>query len=180
MRHKYIFCFLFLLIGLSYGQNKQWKIDSEVSFITYKGYHLLHSWEGINNNVNGIAIPNLSDDRIEKLAILIYARDFYSDNSGRDAHALEVLEVLNYPEIRFYSEAIKILDNKVNIKGTFDFHGVKIDKEFSANLKTEISTWEFSGNFKLTPTDFKIELPSFLSIKMKNILDIKYSIVLKR
>ena len=81
-----IFCLKF-----NFAQEIQLKIETEESSIKYKGDHLLHSWEGINNNVNGIAIMNSKSNKIEKIAILIYVRDFDSGNSGRDAHSLEVL-----------------------------------------------------------------------------------------
>ena len=47
------------------------------------------------------------------------------------------------------------------------------------NLNRKNEIWEITGNFKLVPTDFGIKLPSFLSVKMENLLDIDYSIVLK-
>ena len=169
-----IFCLKF-----NFAQEIQLKIETEESSIKYKGDHLLHSWEGINNNVNGIAILNSKSNKIEKIAILIYVRDFDSGNSGRDAHSLEVLEALKYPEIRFYSESIKIVDDKINFKGTFNFHGIKIEKELVGNLNRKNDIWDISGNFKLVPSEFGVKLPSFLSVKMKNLLDIDYSIALK-
>ena len=169
-----IFCLKF-----NFAQEIQLKIEKEESSIKYKGDHLLHSWEGINNNVNGIAILNSKSNKIEKIAILIYVRDFDSGNSGRDAHSLEVLEALKYPEIRFYSESIKIVEDNVNFKGTFTFHGIKIEKELIGNMNRKNDIWKISGNFKLVPSDFGIKLPSFLSVKMKNLLDIDYSIALK-
>jgi len=169
-----IFCLKF-----NFAQEIQLKIETEESSIKYKGDHLLHSWEGINNNVNGIAILNSKSNKIEKIAILIYVRDFDSGNSGRDAHSLEVLEALKYPEIRFYSESIKIVEDNVNFKGTFTFHGIKIEKELIGNMNRKNDIWKISGNFKLIPSDFGIKLPSFLSVKMKNLLDIDYSIALK-
>ena len=62
-----IFCLKF-----NFAQEIQLKIETEESSIKYKGDHLLHSWEGINNNVNGIAILNPKSNKIEKIAILIY------------------------------------------------------------------------------------------------------------
>jgi len=169
-----IFCLKF-----NFAQEIQLKIQTEESSVKYKGDHLLHSWEGINNNVNGIAILNPKSNKIGKIAILIYVRDFDSGNPGRDAHSLEVLEALKYPEIRFYSQSINIVEDKVNLKGTFNFHGIKIEKELMGNLNRKNEIWEITGNFKLVPTDFGIKLPSFLSVKMENLLDINYSIVLK-
>jgi len=170
---------LICCLKFNFAQSIKLEINSNESSIKYKGDHLLHSWEGVNNNVNGIAILNSKDNQIEKIAILIYIRDFDSGNSGRDAHSLEVLEALKYPEIRFYSESINIVGDKVNLKGTLNFHGIKIEKEVAGNLKRKNETFQINGNFKLIPTDFKIKLPSFLSVKMENLLDIEYSIALE-
>ena len=176
MKIKLLLFVLIFCVKFNFAQSIRLKINSKESSIKYKGDHLLHSWEGVNNNVNGIAILNSKGDKIEKIAILIYVRDFDSGNSGRDAHSLEVLEALEYPEIRFYSESINIIGDNVNLKGIFNFHGIKVEKEFIANLKRKDETWKIFGNFKLIPTDFKINLPSFLSVKMENLLDIEYSI----
>ena len=179
MKIKLTLLVLIFCLKFNFAQEIKLKIETEESSIKYKGDHLLHSWEGINNNVNGIAILNSKSNKIEKIAILIYVRDFDSGNSGRDAHSLEVLEALKYPEIRFYSESIKIVDDKINFKGTFNFHGIKIEKELMGNLNRKNDIWDISGNFKLVPSDFGVKLPSFLSVKMKNLLDIDYSIALK-
>ena len=58
-------------------------------------------------------------------------------------------------------------------------HEFKIEKKLAGNLNRKNDIWYISGNFKLVPSDFGIELPSFLSVKMKNLLDIDYSIALK-
>ena len=178
MKIKLLFA-LICCVNLNFAQSIKLEINSNESSIKYKGDHLLHSWEGINKSINGIAILNSKGDQIEKIAILIYIRDFDSGNSGRDAHSLEVLEALKYPEIRFYSESINIVGDKVNLKGILNFHGIKIEKEIAGNLKRKNETFQISGNFKLIPTDFEIELPSFLSVKMENLLDIEYSITLE-
>lgn len=177
---KRFFILLSLVVSTSFGQNTQWKIDSEASSIRYKGDHLLHAWEGVNDKVYGLAVPSSKEEGIEKLAILVYIRDFDSKNSGRDAHSLEVLEALQFPEVKFYSESIEIEGQKLRMKGSFDFHGAKIDKSILADLEQQDSQWKISGSFELTPTDFNIDLPSFLSIKMKDLLEFEYRIVLKK
>ena len=178
MRHNLIFI-LIILAKLSYGQSDQLRVNKSKSYIKYEGDHLLHSWEGTNDKVNGLAILDPISKSLQKLAILLYVRDFDSQNSGRDAHALEVLEALKYPEIKFYSESIKIDNENLIINGIFDFHGKQIKKTFSASYKNQDSKWIIFGEFQLTPTDFNINLPSFLSIKMEDLLEIKYNIVLE-
>ena len=75
---------------LSYCQSNQLRVNTNESYIKYLGDHLLHSWEGTNNKVNGLAVLDSKNKSLQKLAILLYVRDFDSQNSGRDAHALEV------------------------------------------------------------------------------------------
>ena len=178
MRLNLIFI-LIIITKLSYGQRDQLRVNKSKSYIKYEGDHLLHSWEGTNDKVNGLAILDPISKSLQKLAILLYVRDFDSQNSGRDAHALEVLEALKYPEIKFYSESIKIDNENLIINGIFDFHGKQIKKTFSASYKNQDSKWIIFGEFQLTPTDFNINLPSFLSIKMEDLLEIKYNVVLE-
>jgi len=178
MRYNLIFTFIIILSKLSFGQSDQLRVNTNESYIKYEGDHLLHSWEGTNDIVNGLAVLDTNSKTLEKLAILLYVRDFNSQNSGRDAHALEVLEALKYPEIKFYSESIRIDNENLIINGIFDFHGKQIKKTFSAYYKNQDSKWIIFGEFQLTPTDFNINLPSFLSIKMEDLLEIKYNIVL--
>jgi len=175
------FFFLFTTFPLfCFGQNIQWKVDTNKSSITYKGNHVLHSWEGINNKVYGLGVPDSELESLDKLAILIYVRDFDSNNSGRDAHALEILDAIKFPEIKFYSDKIKITNSKAYLYGSFDFHGIKINKELKADLKSKETTLELNGNFNIKPSDFKIKLPSFLSIKIDDLLKINYTIVLNK
>lgn len=178
MRLNLIFI-LIIITKLSYGQSDQLRVNKSKSYIKYEGDHLLHSWEGTNDKVNGLAILDPISKSLQKLAILLYVRDFDSQNSGRDAHALEVLEALKYPEIKFYSESIEIDNENLIINGIFDFHGKQIKKTFSASYKNQDSKWIIFGEFQLTPTDFNINLPSFLSIKMEDLLEIKYNVVLE-
>ena len=66
-------------------------LDKEKSNIKYSAKHVLHAWEGINNDVSGVAVYNES---ISKIALAAQVIDFDSGNSGRDSHSLEVLEAL--------------------------------------------------------------------------------------
>lgn len=180
MKVKLILFIFTIFPFLCIGQNLQWKVNSNESSITYKGNHILHSWEGSNNKIYGVGVPDAKQENLDKLAILIYVRDFDSNNSGRDAHAMEILDAIKFPEIKFYSDKIKIIDKKAYIYGSFDFHGIKINKEVEADLKSGKTRLELNGIFYIKPTDFKIKLPSFLSIKIDDLLEINYTIVLNK
>ena len=109
---------------------------------------------------------------------MIYVRDFDSKNSGRDSHSLEVLEALQFPEIKFYSESINIKNKIATFKGSLEFHGVKINKTFSSSFKVNNNEISFDGELNLLASDFGIELPSFMLYKMEDLLIVSYSIVL--
>jgi len=172
--------FIFLTHLSLIGQEVRKDVNDQSSFIQYEGKHLLHDWDGINQKVKGIAVVDEATDEIVKIALLANVRDFYSNNSSRDAHALEVLEALQYPEIKFYSDEIKYNSKTVRFSGSLEFHGISITQSIEADLsKTELGT-ELQGEFQLIPSDFGIELPSFLSVKMKDLLRINYRIVIDK
>jgi|TARA_X000000950_G_scaffold271881_1_gene353724 polyisoprenoid-binding protein YceI len=172
--------FIFLTHLSLIGQEVRKDVNDQSSFIQYEGKHLLHDWDGINQKVKGIAVVDEATDEIVKIALLANVRDFDSNNSSRDAHALEVLEALQYPEIKFYSDEIKYNSKTVRFSGSLEFHGISITQSIEADLsKTELGT-ELLGEFQLIPSDFGIELPSFLSVKMKDLLRINYRIVIDK
>jgi polyisoprenoid-binding protein YceI len=172
--------FIFLTHLSLIGQEVRKDVNDQSSFIQYEGKHLLHDWDGINQKVKGIAVVDEATDEIVKISLLANVRDFDSNNSSRDAHALEVLEALQYPEIKFYSDEIKYNSKTVRFSGSLEFHGISITQSIEADLsKTELGT-ELLGEFQLIPSDFGIELPSFLSVKMKDLLRINYRIVIDK
>jgi polyisoprenoid-binding protein YceI len=172
--------FIFLTHLSLIGQEVRKDVNDQSSFIQYEGKHLLHDWDGINQKVKGIAVVDEATDEIVKIALLANVRDFDSNNSSRDAHALEVLEALQYPEIKFYSDEIKYNSKTVRFSGSLEFHGISITQSIEADLSKTVLGNELLGEFQLIPSDFGIELPSFLSVKMKDLLRINYRIVIDK
>jgi len=172
---------LFFLIFHSFlmAQEERRKINETRSSIRYEGKHLLHDWEGINTKIKGIAVFNTDTNQLSKIALLLSLSDFDSNNSGRDAHALEVLEALRYPEIKFFSDQILTDSAQLNIKGKLEFHGVPLEQTIIANILESSDGLELVGQFELTPTLFDINLPSFLGVKMKDLLKIDFRIVIE-
>ena len=97
-------------------------LKADQSYIKYDAKHVLHAWEGINENIKGVIVK---DQEIEKIAIAAQVVDFDSGNAGRDAHSLEVLEALKFPTIKFYSEKIKTQGDVLIFDGEVEFHGQK-------------------------------------------------------
>ena len=156
------------MVNLCIAQKETWTLDPENSFISYDAKHILHSWKGMNTNVKGIA--KVEANKINQIAILTLVKDFDSNNSGRDAHALEVLQSLSYPEVRFYSDSITVAQDSIKITGLFNFHGVNQSRSIAALIENEKNKKIIRGSFKLTPSYFDIKLPSLMMVKMENLL----------
>jgi len=165
---KHLSLFFLLMVNLCIAQKETWTLNPENSFISYDAKHILHSWKGMNTNVKGIA--KVEANKINQIAILTLVKDFDSNNSGRDAHALEVLESLSYPEVRFYSDSITVAQDSIKITGLFNFHGVNQSRSIAALIENEKNKKIIRGSFKLTPSDFDIKLPSLMMVKMENLL----------
>ena len=165
---KHLSLFFLLMVNLCIAQKETWTLNPENSFISYDAKHILHSWKGMNTNVKGVA--KVEANKINQIAILTLVKDFDSNNSGRDAHALEVLESLSYPEVRFYSDSITVAQDSIKITGLFNFHGVNQSRSIAALIENEKNKKIIRGSFKLTPSDFDIKLPSLMMVKMEILL----------
>lgn len=169
---------LLLLIFIKQGlaQDQKINLNTNKSVISYSANHSLHPWEGINHNVKGVLLFNPTDNEIKELAVLTLVRDFDSRNTGRDAHALEVLKALSFPEVRFYSNLTERKNDSILIHGQLDFHGVLKKYTHVAHQKISTNTVELSGTFKIKLTEFGIKLPSFMLVKMDDLLTFNYNL----
>jgi len=178
---KYIFSIILIFqLFLTYGQNNTWKIVSNESVISYKAKHLLHAWQGINKNVLGITVVDPESKSINRMAVMVYVRDFDSKNSSRDAHSLEVLEALQYPQVKFYSESMKIEGEYIKLLGTLEFHGEKAAIEVVGLAEWTAKKLKLSGTFEVRPTQFKIELPSFMMVPMEDELAFDFNLTFQK
>ncbi len=170
-----ILILLLVLPGFLMAQSKK-PLDKKKSTITYSMYHLLHAWDGTSSDLNG-AVQLKADGSIEKVAIVTKVSAFDSKSSNRDAHLLEVVEALKFPNISFYSTAITAAkDGSLDVKGVLQFHGVNKETSFKATTKTVNGTTQVTGNFIFLLEDFKIERPSFMLKPVDNEVKVKFDV----
>jgi polyisoprenoid-binding protein YceI len=174
------FLLIALLISIDLmAQNQSYGVVTNQSSIVYSAKHLLHSWKGVNRNVLGIAVVDQQKQQIEQLAIAAKVSEFDSKNSNRDAHALEVLEALSYPTVKFYTTAIDLKQSSSIIEGELTFHGqtktiaLQLDRSFNKE------GLRISGNFAVIPSQYQIPLPSFLSVVIEDLLEVSFELVLQ-
>ena len=174
---RLLFCILVMSFWVSKAQEK-WVLNSEKSLITYEASHFLHDWAGGNENIKGVLIEK--DGIFQKIAIAMYLRDFDSKNSNRDNNALEILEVLKFPKIEFFSDQIEKNNEKVNFAGGMSFHGIELEKKIIAQASGKKNNLLLDGSFKLTLSDFQVPLPSFMLRKMEDEILIKYELYFQK
>lgn len=101
---------------------------------------------------------------------------FDSGNSSRDAHALEVVEALLYPEVSFQSSAIENSNDELRVSGVLSFHGVAKNISFSAKKKIVGSKLIVEGDTNISLTEFKVERPALLMIRVNDTLRISFTV----
>lgn len=170
-----ILILLLVLPGFLMAQSKK-PLDKKKSTITYSMNHLLHAWDGTSSDLNG-AVQLKADGSIEKVAIVTKVSAFDSKSSNRDAHLLEVVEALKFPNISFYSTTITAAkDGLLDVKGVLQFHGVNKETSFKATTKSVNGATQVTGNFIFLLEDFKIERPSFMLKPVDNEVKVKFDV----
>mgnify|MGYP001443157252 CR=1 FL=1 len=150
------------------------RIDSDSSSINYSGKHFLHKWSAENTNISGLV--NVEDENIVNIGVIAKVADFKSGNSSLDSNALRVLEAFQFPNIIFKSINIETLDNKVQIDGLIEFHGIEKGISVLANLNKIDDKFQLNGDFTINLSDFSIDRPSLLLRKIDEDIYINFSL----
>ncbi|MDA8686258.1 YceI family protein [Robiginitalea sp.] len=169
---NYLFLGGFLLLSLAgWSQHNQTWALQKPSSISYTAIHPLHKWTGTSTSVQ--AIMTTSNDEPEKLAIMASVRSFDSQNSNRDAHALEVLDALKFPQVKFSSTEITKATKGYTVTGTLEFHGLKKNRSIPVQFHKTESGWHLSGSFEVSLTEHEIDPPSFMLVKTEDLIKIE-------
>lgn len=179
-----VFAFLILNIGSTQllaqteGEGPQsWTLDPSRSEISYTGVHLLHEWTGVNRNLVGLMTAE--QEQINMIAVSAKVADFDSGNENRDAHALELLDVFDFPNVRFLAKKFTSNGQKTVMEGVLQFRGVSRDISVTMNVTPTDREYKVSGTFTVQPTLFDMPLPSFMLKDIDDALDIAVSLVFK-
>ena len=166
--------FLLSIFFLSFLNASNYKVEK--SQITYLGDHYLHKWEGSTSDISGNVFY---DDKKKQYncSVTVPLNTFSSGNDSRDSNMLIYCKAFDFPNIIFESISIKVNENSLEIEGTVEFAGKKKKINSIAQLN-DLQDNQFSveGEFGILLSDFDIERPSLLFVKMEDLVVIKYSI----
>jgi len=107
--------------------------------------------------------------------------DFISDNKKRDEHMQETLESLSFPKAVFdIKEVVAKGGDRYTLKGTMILHGVSKPISFEGTVAQESNTVHIKVASALKMTDFGIQQPSLMFLKVRDQVDLSVDISLKR
>ena len=115
--------------------------------------------------------------QLEMIAVSAKVADFDSGNENRDAHALELLDVFDFPNVRFLAKKFTRNGQNVVMDGVLQFRGVSRDISVTMNIAPEENQYKVFGTFTVQPTLFNMPLPSFMLKNIDDALDISISLM---
>ena len=163
---------LLALFGALIAQN----LEISSSRIEYRGNHPLHAWVGVSIEAKGSVSYN-QDSKTGSVKVEVPLNSFDSKVSSRDSNMLYYTEALDYPLVIFESDKVLIDKSTALIEGRLTFHGVtqKIFLTAAFNEDQKI----VKGDFSILLSDYDVERPSLLFVKIDNKIDINYTFNLK-
>ena len=179
MRQFLLFSF-FIITNQIYSQSVKWSLNTDKSFISYDGKHFLHSWSGKNDKIRGVIIENTEEDKFKQIALAMFAKDFDSGNGNRDSNMMELLEVINFPKIEYYSNKILLVKDKISFSGNLNFHGISKDLSINSEIKKTDNKIILSGEFRVSLVDHDVELPTFMMRSIEEDILIKYQLLFNK
>ncbi len=178
---RYLLILSFFLISKqTFSQTIKWSLNSNDSFISYDGEHFLHSWSGKNESIRGVIIENLEEEKFKQIALAMFVKDFDSGNSNRDSNMLELLEVINFPKIEYYSNKISMDKGEILFIGKLNFHGISKELNINSEIKKIKKKLVLSGEFKVSLVDHNVKLPTFMMRSIDKEVLIKYQLLFNK
>jgi polyisoprenoid-binding protein YceI len=174
---------LFIVLSLAtaftfiISDKKKIVADKKKTFVSYHMVHPLHEWTATSNDVNSVILYNPETKAIESVAVSVSLSTFDSKNSNRDSHALEILEAIQYPSVKFTSNDIKQNGDDLTINGNLTFHNITKPITILAKQSFTKNELTVDGTFNVNITDYKIEVPSLMGIKTGEEITMNFKVV---
>ena len=170
-----ILLFLIFFTGsLSLAQLKQLQALKKESYVTYKLTHPLHEIESTSKDIYCVISADPAKKEIKNVSVQIDVTTFHSGNSNRDSHAMETVDAISYPDVRFISSSLYQEGDSLKIHGKLTFHGVTKDIYIAAMTKWTDKKLIVNGSFDISLTVFKVPRPALLLIPVSD--DLRFTL----
>jgi hypothetical protein len=170
----------FVLLGVpSFAQTgSQW--DLEQSTLTYRVSHPLHQVEGVSHMAHGKGVCHAGQC---DFLIAVSVRSFDSGDSNRDLHMLQVVRGGGFPIVSVRTHLVETAATESTIHADLQvqFAGQTAEyKQVVLQEKTRGDEIQISGTVPATLSDFKIDPPSLLAIRIKNEIPVQVEMTWKK
>ena len=159
---------LFFFIGIACSQSMQIS-DSE---IRYHGIHPLHEWTGISTSASGRVSYDQSANS-GSITVSVPLNSFDSKVYARDSNMLTHTEAIDFPLVTFKSDNASIKQDSLYVNGKLTFHGITKDISVVASI-TQQNGFQVNGGFCINLSDYNVQRPSLLFIKINDEIRIDY------
>jgi polyisoprenoid-binding protein YceI len=165
-----------IFVSMASAQETTVVNTKEETSVTYRLIHPLHKIEATSKESNFKLSTDVVARRLVRVSAQLDVTSFNSGNSNRDSHAMEVIDAISYPDVRFLSKEVKQSGDSLYVTGKLAFHGVTRNAEMSGITKWSEQKLTVEGNMVVKLSDFNIERPSLLMIPVDDDLVFSLSV----
>src|ERR1700729_3406977 len=165
MKKKILIVFLFVTLPM-FAADSQWVLKQ--STLTYHVSHKLHESEGVSHAARGKGVCH--DGQCEFL-IAVAVKSFYSGDSNRDLHMIQVTRGAEFPlvTVRTRLPESDATASTIDADLEIQFAGQTVQyKKVPFKVEKQSGETHITGIIPATLSDFKIDPPSLLTMPVKN------------
>lgn len=134
----------------------------------------------INPSTNEIHSNLIIENKIESIRgnIFIKTVSLISDKKDRDKDMYKLLNSDLFPEISFKIEKItNVKEDMFTIFGNLTLNGITKNIYSKCSVVDKDNLLNLNGKFSINLTDFNMEPPTLLFLKVRNQIDISYNLI---
>ena len=133
----------------------------------------MHNWSGTSTQAKTSVSYDASKEN-GSVIVRVRLDSFDSKLYSRDSNMLYYTDAVEFPEVVFKSTQAKVVNDSIYIEGNLTFHG--ITKKMKTNALIKLDDFpSVNGTFDINLSDFNVQRPSLMFIKIKDRIRIDYS-----
>ena len=163
-----LFAIFLILTAAAVAQGRIYVMQPKGSSITYTIVHPLHTFSAVSKSAEGRLEVDSVKREITAVEAAVDVTTFDSGNSNRDSHAMEAVDALTYPEVRFSSTSVVQHSDSIRATGSLLFHGQSKEIVMAGRVETTGVQLHVQGHFAISMKSFGIDPPSLLLMPVQD------------